>query len=136
MIRSRRVQAALCRLTAPAALLLLAACAAGGRARAGAVEVEVRNDMLPRADLTVRVVSDGGFRQLLGGVAPGATRTLRFQEPLYTGRYRLVGQRADGTEVTSLPFSLFAGARVTWTVRENRLSVGRSGSTPAARSDA
>lgn len=130
----KRVQAI--RRLVPAALLLVAACAAGRGAAAGAVEVEVRNDMLPRADLTVRVISEGGFRQLLGGVAPGATRTLRFREPSYPGRYRLVGQRPDGTEVTSLPFTLFAGAHVTWTVRDNQLSVERGGTSAAERSDA
>jgi hypothetical protein len=114
------------RYLGPAVLLLSAACAAGARPRAtaGDVMVSVQNDLLPQADLTVHIVSDVGVRRILGGVGPGSTRTLRFNEASYGGQFRLVARRSDGSEITSTPFALYPGAVVTWTMRTNYLSVG------------
>ena len=106
--------------------LLVAACSAARRdPTAGEIMVAVENDLLPRADLTIRVESEGGFRRILGGVGPGATRTLRFREPSYGGRFRLIARTPDGGEIASVPFSLFPGAIVSWSIRDNALSVER-----------
>jgi hypothetical protein len=113
------------RLIQPAAFLLLAACAAGSRRTdaTGDVMVSVQNDLLPQSDLTVHIVSEGGLRRLLGGVPPGSTRTLQFHEVSYGGQFRLVARRSDGSEINSVRFSLFPGAGVTWTMRNNILQV-------------
>lgn len=114
------------RLIAPAALpLLVAACASGARGRTSAsdVLVEVTNDLVPPTAVTVRVVSSSGRRSVVGGVAPSETRTLRYSESSYPGRFTLLADPSTGREVSSASFALFAGAHVVWSLRTNTLNV-------------
>jgi hypothetical protein len=109
-----------------AGLLLIAACSATSRAgRATAVSIQVENDLIPRADVTLQIVVPGGSRRFVGGVPPGAEREFRFDDASYVGQYRMVARKPDGEEVVSLPFNLFAGAIVAWSLGDNAVVVNR-----------
>jgi hypothetical protein len=108
------------------ALLPLAACATGGgQATPSGDEfvVEVENNIRPFRDVTVRIVTPTGLRQLLGSANPGRTTTLRYRGSLIQDNYRLIAQIQEGEEITSQPFIPVPGARVVWSLPQNGLSV-------------
>lgn len=115
------------RASLPVALLLVAACAAGSRPAPAKnltpapVIVSVRNDLVPRTSITVRIVSASGTRTILGIVPPGATRELRFDEPFLESTYRLIADTVEGSEVSSRAFELFPQATVHWRLSNNTL---------------
>lgn len=121
------------RHTARVALALLVAtlftaCAAGGGGRRAAdevVSVRVHNDLRPASEVTVRMISDAGVRQILGSISPQDTRTLQFAQGPFAGTYQLVARAADGREVTSRTFALVPFARVDWSLFTNSLNVGK-----------
>lgn len=108
------------------ALPLLAACAAGGGQATPSgdeVVVQVENNIRPYRDVTVRIVTPTGLRQLLGSANPGRTTTLRYRGSIIQDNYRLVAQIQEGEEIISQPFVPFPGARVVWSLPQNGLSV-------------
>lgn len=108
------------------AALLLAACATGGGSRDDSSEritVVVRNDLRPATAVTVRLLSEGGARHLLGNVPPGGTRSLPVEVAAVAGTYHLTAQASDGREVRSREFSLFPFSRVEWSLFSNSLGV-------------
>jgi hypothetical protein len=116
----------LIRFATPLALsLLLAACASGARGRTSGsdVVVEVTNDLVPPTAVTVRIRTSDGRRVVVGGVAPSETRSLRYDESAYPGRYTLEADPSSGQSVASNSFALFPGARVVWRLRTNPLNV-------------
>lgn len=121
--------------TAALALLvaapLLAACATGGgsarRVEGETVSIQIRNDLRPGAEVTVRISSTNGVRRVLGTVPPQGTRTLTYDEGSLTGQYRLSAQTSDGREVESRPFPLFGNASVVWVLFNNTLNVSGAG---------
>jgi predicted small secreted protein len=110
--------------------LLLAACAtSSGRVSrdvvdtgGGRVSVEVQNDALPPASLTLQLLSPRGQRTILGALASGRTRVFPLRETSFSGMYRLMAE-GGGARVTSTPFALFSGAQVIWNLRDNSLRV-------------
>lgn len=93
----------------------------------------VHNDLVPRQALTIRLTSGLGQRALLGNVTPGAKRTLRYRHPALQGSYRLVAEGNRGRSITSTPFALFAGARVTWSIQSNLVRVAAPGDLAESR---
>lgn len=105
---------------------LLQACAAGGASRAGEEEfarVRVRNDLRPAAEVTVRLISEAGVRQILGSLPPQSTRILQIDEGPFAGSFQLVAQASDGREVRSRSFVLAPFGRIGWSLFSNSLSV-------------
>ena len=115
------------RLLLPVATLLLAAaCAAGSssrQVRGESVTVIVTNNLRPQSEVTVRLTSSQGVRQVLGTVPPNGTRRLQFEERSFSGTYQLSAESPDGTSVVSRSFPLFAGAEVEWALFSNSLNV-------------
>ncbi|UCC73532.1 MAG: hypothetical protein JSV86_02930 [Gemmatimonadota bacterium] len=110
----------------PVALLPLAACATGGSEATPSAEevvVQVENNIRPYRDVTVRILTPSGLRQLLGSATPGRTTALRYRGNIVQDNYRLVAQVQEGEEITSQPFIMFPGARVVWTLPQNGLTV-------------
>ncbi len=110
------------------ALLPLAACATGGvQATPSGDEfvVQVENNIRPFRDVTVRIVTPTGLRQLLGSASPGRTTDLRYRGGLIQDNYRLHATIQEGEEVLSQPFIPFAGARIVWTLPQNGLTIYR-----------
>jgi hypothetical protein len=110
----------------PVAALLLAACAtgrAGGPAEPTA-QVKVENNLVPSRAVSVWLVSGAGARIRLGDVRPRRTTTLTVDQSIYPGGYQLIAETATGQTMSSQAFNLFAGAEVTWDLRNNTLLVG------------
>jgi hypothetical protein len=107
-------------------LLLMAACASSGGSRdqpAEQITVVVRNDLRPATAVTIRLLSEGGARHLLGSVAPQGTRTLGVEVGAVAGTYHLEAQAADGRELRSRSFTPFPFSRVSWSLFSNSLAV-------------
>ncbi|MGD2217275.1 MAG: hypothetical protein PVJ64_10970 [Gemmatimonadales bacterium] len=109
----------------PVALLSLAACATGSGdvSPSEEVTVTVENNLHPRTTLTVRIITPTGLSQLLGSVPAGGTETLRYRGRIYYDAYQLVAKTQDGQDIPSLPFNIFPGARVSWSLSHNSISV-------------
>lgn len=146
-MRGVRLLRDITRSLGPVALLLLAACATGRKAGdrhpgQDIVLVEVHNDLVPPADLTVRMISGNGIVTVLGGVGPNRIVVLQFRDPGLAGTYQL---RADGSgdrSVESREFTLYHRAYVVWSLQDNtitvstRLDANPLGATTAAAEDA
>lgn len=109
-----------------AGTLTLGACASSGTASDGAgsftVPVEVDNNLLQFGGVTVYISrSSGTSRRLLGPVDGGQKRT--FPHDAETGTYILTARQAGAADLVSEPFQLQPGARVSWTLAQNRLLV-------------
>lgn len=105
---------------------LLQACAASGASRPGGEEfasVRVRNDLRPATEVTVRLISEAGVRQILGSLPPQSTRLLQIDEGPFAGSFQLVAQAPDGREVRSRSFALDPFGRVGWSLFSNSLTV-------------
>lgn len=113
-------------LIVAAAALTAGACASTGTAGDGAgftVPVEVDNNLLQFGGVTVYISrSSGTSRRLLGPVEGGRKAT--FQHDAETGTYVLTARQAGAADLVSEPFQLQPGARVSWTLAQNRLLVG------------
>lgn len=108
------------------ALLPLAACATGGGQATPAgdeVTVEVENNFRPMRDITIRLISPTGARQLLGSASPSRSTALRYRGSIIAGNYRLHAAGHESEEVISQPFVLFPGARVVWSLPQNAITV-------------
>ena len=106
--------------------LLLAACASRGGSRDQPTEqitVVVQNDLRPAVAVTIRLLSEGGARHLLGNVPPQGTRNLPVEVAAVAGSYYLESQAADGRVLRSRNFSLFPYSRVEWSLFSNSLVV-------------
>lgn len=109
-------------------LLLASACTAGGGGKGGqtggaTVTIEVRNDLRPPTEVTLRITSSNGVRRILGSVPPGGSRKMTFEEGGFSGQYRLVAEAADGQQRESRPFNLFPHGSVNWALFNNTLRV-------------
>lgn len=105
------------------ALPFLAGCAVWRGGRGGhptqQAQIEVENNLIPPAAITVRI-SGIGRSVLLGDVRPGATGILSYRDAVFRGQYNLeASASAHGVHVTSPPFSLRAGDRIFWDVNNN-----------------
>ena len=104
----------------------MTACAVGGAGRGAASEritIVVHNDLRPAIEVTVRLVSEGGARHLLGHVPPQTTRTLPLEVGSIAGSYHLHAAASDGREVRSRTFTPFPYSRVEWSLFSNSLGV-------------
>lgn len=117
----------------PTALLLIG-CASSGQTASGepedaeagevsSVSFEVSNDFTARRPVTVFVRSSAGERSLLGSVQPGQTRAFEFKSTSFTGTFQLIAQAPGFDDITSQPFSLFAGYTVSWRLAINATRV-------------
>jgi hypothetical protein len=92
----------------------------------GTIPIVVENRINPPQSLTVTLVSvAAGSRRILGSVGPGRTVTLSFEHGALAGEsWNLIAQTQAGTEITSTPFRLRAGANIRWSLPRNGLSIG------------
>lgn len=119
------------RFLLPVAWLLLASCATGGGADRHLVLVEVENNVVGGAPVTVRLLASDRAPLLLGAVPGGDTRTFRYRSNLLSGNYRLAAQGPDGGVIQSQSFTLHPRAAVYWSLRRNELFVGlQEGAVP------
>jgi hypothetical protein len=114
------------KLASVAALMLATTVAACATSTEGAgmndVGVEVRNDLVPSAALTIYVVPETGARRLLGSVSPAQTKMLSFRE-LSVGQYRLMARTTAGNEIVSNPIVLANAKTLRWDLSSNILTV-------------
>jgi hypothetical protein len=106
-----------------------AGASAGAVASSGAdtivsteILVNVINNRIPPAVLTVWVTGPSVGRILLGEVAINATKAFTFKAGNLNGSYRLIGQAAGGAELPSQPFNLTPTLRfVQWSLDVNSI---------------
>jgi hypothetical protein len=121
-MRTARVLALL--LSAVAALSVGACATSGTSGDAGGftVPVEVDNNLMQLSGVTVYITRNtGSGRRLLGPVESSQKRTFTYDAN--TGTYLLTARRAGSPDLTSDPFQLQPGARVTWVLAQNQLLV-------------
>lgn len=112
-----------------ALLPLGAACASGGgggaspAGEADEVFFTVENRIIPRVEITVRLLTPTGGRVLLGSVRPGGTTTLRYRGTIDRSNYQLEGQTPAGDAFASQPITIFPGAQVVWTLPANGVTI-------------
>jgi hypothetical protein len=113
-------------------LLVGGGCASGGRvpdAEEGlvtqVVSIEVRNNLVQRQSVTVRIARQSGGVSTLGTVGPSRTATLRFEESFFESFYVLHARLDDGSEIVSREFSLYPNSQVQWRLSNNTISVSR-----------
>jgi len=89
------------------------------------IAVTVSNGLEPRANVTIRLISDDATR-ILGTVAPGHERTFQVDVPEISPEYRLrATSPAFADAIRSEPFSLSADSWVRWSIADNVLVVDR-----------
>ncbi|HSJ12985.1 MAG TPA: hypothetical protein VK939_01135 [Longimicrobiales bacterium] len=112
-------------LVAATVVLALPACATTGTAGDGtsfSVPIEVDNNLLTFGGVTVYVSRSSGLaRRLLGPVEGGQKRT--FPYDAQTGTFVLTARQAGAADLVSEQFQLQPGARVSWTLAQNRVLV-------------
>lgn len=108
------------------ALPLLVGCAtprAGGGRETDLVRVVIRNDLIPPASVTVRLLGPGGQSLGIVSVSPGSSASRWMRTDSFGGMFRLQAEMTRSSEVRSTPFSLFPGAEVVWELRSNLVRV-------------
>jgi hypothetical protein len=85
------------------------------------VTIEVKNNLTMPTQITVYMVSEEGYRQMLGDVAPSDSRTFAFTPRSYTETYRLVAQIPLARPFASQPFIIGSGMTgwIQWTMIPN-----------------
>ena len=135
------------RLAAACALVssvVFGACTSGGRAKSDpampaadenvVIPITVNNNLSPRTNVTVRLIS-GGVTRILGGVGGDRERTFQVDTPALTGEHRLSATGTDlNRDLLSQPFTLFANSSVRWTLVSNSLLVGEQLDEPQPES--
>ena len=104
----------------------MAACALGrgsGDEPAERITVTVRNDLRPATAVTVRLLSEGGARHLLGNVPPQSTRTIPLEVTAVAGSYHLSAEATDGRELRSRSFAVAPFDLVDWSLFNNSVEV-------------
>ncbi|MGH7501032.1 MAG: hypothetical protein ACREL7_04670 [Longimicrobiales bacterium] len=122
-------------VTIPIAAIVLAACASGGtgsaeaagEVSAGAVAVQINNDLVPPAVLTLWIVPETGARRRLGTVNPNGQATFSFSPTVRAMEHRLVAEVTGGNGQTSNPFSFDAVSSILWNVSSPNVRVNRGG---------
>lgn len=111
-------------LTAAAMLWTTAACRSfnnGNDQPLHPLTIEVKNNLTEPTQITVYILSEGGYRQILGDVGPSDSRTFAFTPRSYTETYRLVAQIPLARPFRSQPFTV--GSEMTgwiqWTMIPN-----------------
>lgn len=116
--------------TALGALMLVAsigACASTGEGAEGETTLIVENDLIASSALTVYAVPEVGSRSLIGTVAAGETKTLRFT-PFGAGtQYQFMAETTAGGDLVSHPISFSPGATLRWNIDANIVNVVESG---------
>lgn len=121
MKHARRIRRAL----TLAGALVVGACASGGSTPgaepAGAqtgggdqVAVQVRNDIVPPATITVYIAPETGSRRRLGTIPPNGQQTFTYNPGIRSMEHRLVAEVSGGQGTQSNPFTLEGATRVTW----------------------
>lgn len=111
--------------------LVVAGCASSGaggtdEAAGGAsgVTVEVNNDLVPPAQITVFIVPETGTRRRLGTVPQGGQRSFSFDPRVPSMQFRLLAEATGGSNSQSNPFPLAGASRVQWDVSNPNPRVG------------
>lgn len=114
-------------LTMALAAGFLAACGGTQAQYPGAEEnavIVVDNTRTTQADLTVRLVPEGGVRQRLGTVSLSEEKSFRVDDVQWGGRFQLVAENVAGEELRSRPFTLTRGTILTWNLDLNTVNIG------------
>jgi hypothetical protein len=120
MRRARLLSIALLVLALPA----LGGCALFRHSSPGeTVTLEIDNNLVVPAPVTVYAYSDVGSRQLVGSILPDRQAVLRFHAGHIMGSYRFVAVVTRGAQLVSTPVSLNGGETVSWDLRNNLLVV-------------
>jgi hypothetical protein len=99
-----------------------AASSAGDTLQATEILVNVINNRIPPAVLTVWVMGPSVGRILLGDVAINQTKAFTFKAGNLNGNYRLIAQAGGGAELPSQPFNLTPTLRfVQWSLDVNSI---------------
>lgn len=117
-----------------AALLVVAACASGSgesgeTTQAGArgdVAIDVNNDLIPPASITVFIVPETGSRRRLGSVGPGGRETFSYLPAVASMDHRLVAEVPGQRNSQTIPFTLSGVSGVSWDVSNTTVRTRRA----------
>ena len=107
---------------APAASSGAAGSTAGDTIEATEILVNVINNRIPPAQLTIFVVGPSVGRMVLGNVGINQTQAFTFKAGNLNGNYKLIAQGAGGAELPSQTFNLTPTLRfVQWSLDVNSI---------------
>jgi hypothetical protein len=113
-------------LALPMALLIGCATTeeAGPEGEIEGVAVQVDNNLIPARSLTIWLVSDTGFRDMLGSVSPNDVSLFSAEGANTLGQYRLVAEATGGRDLISRTFYINERTEtVQWDVNANIVNV-------------
>ena len=97
----------------------------GGGEGDGTVSVQIDNDLVPPASVTVYIVPETGSRRRLGPINPGGQGTFSFNPGIRTSDFRLLANVNGQRDVASNPFSLTGASAIRWSLSDRIVRVSR-----------
>lgn len=104
------------------AFVALAGCSSaagsggGAQPAAGGVAIQVTNDIVPPATVTIWMAPETGARRRLGTISPNGQQTFNFSPGIRSMEHRLVAEASGASDMTSNPFILEGVQSVQWNV--------------------
>jgi hypothetical protein len=88
------------------------------------IDIEVKNDVQPRENLSIYLTFEPNDRRYLGDVRPGQTKTFSFRPSSYMGNFHLTARAPLQPDIQSQSFALDSATivAVEWLVGMNLVS--------------
>ena len=100
----------------------LSACASGQQGSSSVVNIDVRNDLIPPANVEIFLVPRGGIERLVGRLTTGE-RTLRYTGLAPVGDHYLLARAPDGRAMNSTILTMDGVTGLSWVLSSNLLKV-------------
>lgn len=103
-------------------LALLAACASGQPGSSTVITIDVRNDLIPPANVEIFLVPRGGIERMVGRVTSG-DHSLRYTGLAPVGDHYLLARAPSGRAMTSSILTMDGVTGLSWVLSSNLLRV-------------
>ena len=114
-----------------ATLLLMAGCAKAPPGSQAVVTINVRNDLIPPANVQIYLVPSGGIERLIGTITSGE-HSLRYQGLAPVGDHYLVARAPSGRGMMSSVLTMDGVTVLSWTLSSNLLRVTATRNDPGS----
>ena len=119
-------------LAAVATALVITACSGSGadidtnpaaEARAGDLEIQVRNNLVPAQTVTVTFHATAATERLLGSVQTDQVQTFSVRDDHAQPPFHLVAEGSGGLRVISRAIDAAGASRIEWTLETNLVQI-------------
>lgn len=111
------------------AIVLFAACAKAPPGSQSVVTINVRNDLIPPANVQIYLVPSGGIERLVGTVTSG-DHSLRYSGLAPVGDHYLVARAPSGRAMMSSVMTMDGVTALSWTLSSNLVRVTATRNDP------